>query len=467
MTARRFPDGFVWGSATASYQIEGAATEDGRGPSIWDTFSHTPGKTLNGDTGDVAVDHYHRWESDLDLMAELGLGAYRFSLAWPRIIPTGRGAVNPAGLDFYDRLVDGLLARGITPVATLYHWDLPQALEDAGGWPARDTAFAFEEYARVATERLGDRIGFWTTFNEPWCTAFLGYCSGDHAPGRTEPAAALAAAHHLNLAHGLAARVIRETVPDATVSITLNVHAFRPASGSDADLDAVRRVDAVGNRIFLDPVLRGFYPADLLADTADITDWSFVHDDDEDIAGAGVDVLGINYYTVNTVRQAGEGEIISGNGGHGDSESSPWPGADRIEFLPAPAPVTAMGWHIDPSGLTDLLTHLRHDYPGVPLMITENGSAWPDEVAADGGVHDPERIDYLTGHLGATLDAIDAGADVRGYFAWSLLDNFEWAWGYDRRFGIVHVDYATQQRTKKDSARVYAAIVAANALPEL
>lgn len=457
--SRRFPNGFVWGAATASYQIEGAVTEDGRGPSIWDTFSHTPGKVLGGDTGDVAVDHYHRWESDLNLMASLGLGAYRFSIAWPRVIPTGRGAVNEAGLAFYDRLVDGLLARGITPVATLYHWDLPQPLEDAGGWPARDTAYAFEEYARVVTRRLGDRVTFWTTFNEPWCAAFLGYASGVHAPGRTDPADALAAAHHLNLAHGLAGRVIRETVPDATLSLTLNVHAFRPASEVDADRDAVRRLDAVGNRVFLDPVLRGAYPADLLADTASVTDWSFVRPGDEEVAGIGVDVLGVNYYTVNSVRLAGEGEQVQGNGGHGDGES-PWPGADRVEFLPPPGPVTAMGWQIDATGLSELLVRLHDDY-GVPLMITENGSAWDDEVAADGGVHDVQRIDYLRDHLDATLDAVDAGADVRGYFAWSLLDNFEWAYGYSKRFGLVYVDYETQARIVKDSGRYYAEVVAA------
>lgn len=461
--ARRFPEGFVWGSATASYQIEGAVGEDGRGPSIWDTFSHTPGKVANGETGDVAVDHYHRWEADLDLMAELGLHAYRFSIAWPRIIPTGRGAVNEAGLAFYERLVDGLLARGITPVATLYHWDLPQALEDAGGWPARATALAFEEYARVVVGRLGDRVKFWTTFNEPWCSAFLGYASGVHAPGRTDPAAALAAAHHLNLAHGLAGRVIRELVPDATLLLTLNVHAFRAASDTEADREALRRVDAVGNRVFLDPVLRGTYPADLLADTAGLTDWSFVQPGDEAITGLGVDILGVNYYTVNTVRLAAPGEVISGNGGHGDSPFSPWPGADRVEFLPPEGPLTAMGWGIDATGLSELLLRLHRDY-GVPLMITENGSAWPDVVAPDGGVHDPERIAYLRDHLAATLDALDAGADVRGYFAWSLLDNFEWAWGYAKRFGIVHVDYATQARTLKDSARAYAEVVRANAL---
>lgn len=460
---RAFPADFTWGSATASYQIEGAVTEDGRGPSIWDTFSHTPGRVRDGDTGDVAVDHYHRWESDLDLMASLGLTAYRFSIAWPRIMPTGRGEINEAGLAFYSRLVDGLLARGITPVATLYHWDLPQPLEDAGGWPARETAEAFAEYARVVVGRLGDRVRFWTTFNEPWCSAFLGYGSGVHAPGRTDHADALAAAHHLNLAHGLAARVIRELVPDATVSITLNVHAFRPASDSPEDAAAVARVDALANRIFLDPVLRGTYPDELLAEGASVTDWSFIRPGDAEVAGAGVDVLGLNYYMVTTVRALADGEVASGSGGHGDSEVPPWPASDRIAFLPPEGPVTAMGWGIDPTGLTELLVRLHRDY-GVPVMITENGSAWDDTVAPDGAVHDPERVDYLRGHLGATLDALDAGVDVRGYFAWSLLDNFEWAHGYAKRFGIVRVDYDTQLRTPKDSAHAYARIIAANAL---
>ena len=460
---RQFPEGFWWGSATASYQIEGAVAEDGRGPSIWDTFSHTPGRTLNGDTGDVAVDHYHRWSSDLDLMAELGLGAYRFSVAWPRVVPLGTGAVEPRGLDFYDRLVDGLLARGIKPVATLYHWDLPQALEDAGGWAARETALAFEGYADALAGRLGDRVSVWTTLNEPWCAAFLGYGSGVHAPGRTCGADALAAAHHLNLAHGLAGRVIRERVPGAQLSVTLNVHQLRPASDKAADADAVRQIDAVGNRVFLDPMLRGFYPDDLIADTAAVTDWSFVRDGDTATINCGVDVLGVNYYTTNTLRAGAPGTVAVRHDGHAASSASPWPGAEHIEFVEVPGKATAMGWLIDPSGLTDLLVRLQRDY-GVPLMITENGSAWDDVVSADGAVHDPDRVDYLERHLGAVLDAVALGADVRGYFAWSLLDNFEWSFGYDRRFGLIYVDYATQQRIPKDSARRYAEIVSGGVL---
>jgi len=461
--ARNFPEGFWWGSATASYQIEGAVAEGGRGTSIWDTFSHTPGKTLNGDTGDVADDHFHRWEADLDLMAELGLGAYRFSVAWPRIQPTGTGAVEPRGLDFYDRLVDGLLARGITPVATLYHWDLPQPLEDAGGWPARETALAFEGYADAVAGRLGDRVAVWTTLNEPWCSAFLGYGSGVHAPGRTSDADALAAAHHLNLAHGLAGRVIRERVPAAQLSVTLNVHQLRPASDSAADADAVRQIDAVGNRVFLDPMLKGFYPDDLIADTASVTDWAFVRDGDTATINCGVDVLGVNYYTTNTVQAGVPGTVAVRDDGHQASDASSWPGADHIGFPAMPGKRTAMGWLVQPDGLTDLLLRLQRDY-GVPMMITENGSAWADVVTPDGGVHDPDRIDYLERHLGAVMDAVERGADVRGYFAWSLLDNFEWAWGYDRRFGLVYVDYATQARILKDSARRYAAIVGGGVL---
>jgi beta-glucosidase len=463
--SRTFPQGFVWGTATASYQIEGAASEDGRGPSIWDTFSHTPGKTLNGDTGDVAVDHYHRWPQDLDLLSELGVGAYRFSVAWPRIQPTGSGAAVQAGLDFYSRLVDGLLERGIAPVATMYHWDLPQTLEDAGGWTARDTALRFGDYAEHLVGALGDRVSQWTTLNEPWCAAYLGYASGVHAPGRQEPAAALAAVHHLNLAHGLAGAVVRELAPASKLSVTLNLHVIRPASDSAGDVDAVRQLDAVGNRAFTGPMLDGAYPQDLLDDTAAVTDWSFVQDGDLALIHVPLDNLGINYYSTSRAQRWDGVSERSQADGHGDASASPWVGCDDIDFLPQPGPHTAMGWNIEPAGLTELLLRMSSAYPGLPLMVTENGAAFDDEVSPDGAVHDADRVSYLAGHIDAVGAAIDQGADVRAYFVWSLLDNFEWAYGYDRRFGIIRVDYDTQERTLKDSARWYQQLVATNELP--
>ena len=464
--ARSFPQGFVWGSATASYQVEGAVAEDGRGPSIWDTYSHTPGRVRNGDTGDVAADHYHRWAQDLDLIADLGLGAYRFSIAWPRVQPGGRGKFNQAGIDFYARLTDGLLARGIAPVATLYHWDLPQELEDAGGWPERDTAARFEEYAAGIVGALGDRVQTWTTLNEPWCSAYLGYASGVHAPGRTEPAAALAAVHHLNLAHGLAGRVIRELAPAAQLSVTLNLHVIRPVSDSEADADAVRRIDAVANRAFLGPMLDGAYPADLVADTAGVSDWAFVRDGDEARCRVPLDVLGVNYYSTTRVRAWDGAGPRAAADGHGRSASSPWVGSPGVEFVQQPGPYTAMGWNIEPAGMTELLLRLHAEHPDQALMVTENGAAFDDVVAPDGRVHDELRIDYLHRHIEAVGLAIDAGADVRGYFVWSLLDNFEWGYGYDRRFGVVRVDYPTGERTIKDSGYWYQRLAGTNTLPD-
>ncbi|MFJ5778954.1 GH1 family beta-glucosidase [Streptomyces sp. NPDC093094] len=446
----RFPQGFRWGTATAAYQIEGAAEEDGRTPSIWDTFSRTPGKVRNGDTGDIAADHYHRLDEDIELMRRLGVSDYRFSVAWPRVQPTGRGPAVQRGLDFYRRMVDGLLDAGIRPVATLYHWDLPQELEDAGGWPERDTAYRFAEYAGIVADALGDRVATWTTLNEPWCSAFLGYGSGVHAPGRTSPLASLRAAHHLNLAHGLAVGALRRAVPvTAQVSLTLNLHAVRPLSPDPADVDAARRIDAVGNRVFLDPVFHGRLPEDLVRDTAAVTDWSFVEDGDLATASAPIDALGINYYSPTVV-------------GAGSSESpSPWAGAERhVRFVPAPGPRTAMDWPVDADGLHSLLLRLRDELPRVPLIITENGAAYDDYADPSGHVKDPERITYLRAHLAAVHRAIQDGADVQGYFLWSLLDNFEWAYGYSKRFGIVHVDFATQRRTFKDSAHWYADVIA-------
>lgn len=459
-----FAPDFVFGSATASYQIEGAVTEGGRAPSIWDTFSHTPGRIWNGDTGDTACDHYHRLDADLDLMAELGLEAYRFSIAWPRVVPAGRGIADQRGIDFYSRLVDGLLDRGITPVATLYHWDLPQALEDRGGWPARDTAGAFADYAAIAGAALGDRVSTWTTLNEPWCSAYLGYGSGAHAPGRTSGADALAAVHHLNLAHGLALQALRGSVSnDPDYSVTLNFHVLRP--DGETGPRAAQKIDALANRAFTHPMLRGEYPADLLSDTASVTDWSFVKDGDLQLINQPIDVLGVNYYSTATVRLWDGVSPRQNADGHKDAGGSPWPGASDVEFVQQPGPYTDMGWNIDESGLEDLLVHLHDEFPTTPLMITENGAAFPDVVASDGSVDDPRRIDYLHRHIAAAARARDRGVDLRGYFVWSLFDNFEWGYGYSKRFGIVRVDYDTLVRTPKASARWFAALIRSRRLP--
>ena len=467
-TARTFPEGFLWGSATASYQIEGAASEGGRGPSIWDTYSHTPGRVLNGDTGDVADDHYHRWAQDVGHIENLGLHAYRFSISWPRVQPGGSGEFNPEGIAFYSRLVDALLEAGVQPVATLYHWDLPQELEDEGGWTNRETAVRFGAYAQRMAQELGSRISVWTTLNEPWCAAYLGYGSGVHAPGITDGAAALAAVHHLNLAHGLAGRAIRSVLgEDTQLSVTLNLHVTHPDDpASPDDLDAVRKIDNLGNEAFLQPMLEGRYPAELLADTAAVTDWSFVQDGDLELINVPLSVLGVNYYSSSRARKyAGVGERQQADG-HGNASASPWIGADDVEFLPQPGPHTAMGWNIDPASFTELLRKVSRRYPDLPLMITENGAAFYDEVSPDGRVHDALRVDYLYRHLDAVGAAIDDGADVRGYFVWSLLDNFEWSFGYDRRFGIIRVDFDTLERTWKDSAHWYAQLVTSNSLPD-
>ncbi len=459
------PHDFLFGSATASYQIEGAVDEDGRGPSIWDTFSHTPGLVLKGDTGDVADDHYHRIDEDLDLMVRLGLQAYRFSIAWPRIVPAGVGALESRGIDFYSRLVDGLLERGIRPVATLYHWDLPQALEDRGGWLDRDTAQAMAEYAAAIGAALGDRVHTWTTLNEPWCSAFLGYGSGAHAPGLHGREQALVAAHHLNLAHGLAIQALRDVVrDDAEFSVTLNLHVFRPEGPSGET--ARRKLNAIGNDVFLGPMLEGRYSDDLREVTREVTDWGFVRDGDLRAIHQPLDVLGVNYYATNRVRLwDGVGERQNADG-HKEALGSPWPGAEDVEFLEQPGPHTEMAWNIDPAGLYDLLAQLRERFPELPLMITENGAAFPDAVVPSAGtgaggitIDDQDRIDYVRRHLAEVERAIADGIDVRGYFLWSLLDNFEWSWGYSKRFGIVHVDFNTLARTPKASAAWYASLI--------
>jgi beta-glucosidase len=467
--ARAFPVGFLWGAATAAYQIEGGAAEGGRSPSIWDTYSHTPGRTLNGATGDVAVDHFHRWPADLDTLRDIGVAAYRFSIAWPRVQPGGSGAFNPAGLAFYSALVDGLLERGIAPVVTLYHWDLPQELEDAGGWPNRDTVLRFADYAERMARELGDRVKVWATLNEPWCAAYLGYGSGVHAPGRTEPAAALAAVHHHNLAHGLGGRAVLEAASgDVQLSVSLNLHVIRPEDPtSDADRDAVRQVDALANRAFLGPMLEGAYPPDLLEDTRSITDWGFVRDGDLAQIKVPIDLLGVNYYSTVLVRRTrDQGDRLLADG-HGQSDDSAWIAADTVEFVPQPGPVTTMGWNIEPAGLTELLVGLHDRYPNQPLLVTENGAAFDDVVSPDGRIHDERRVAYLHDHIEAVGAALDAGADVRGYFVWTLMDNFEWSWGYDRLFGIVRVEPETLGRTWKDSAFWYRDLVRTNRLPPI
>jgi beta-glucosidase len=451
-----FPADFWWGAATAAYQIEGSVDADGRTASIWDRFAATPGRVAGGDTGEPAADHYRRYRQDVALMAELGLTAYRFSVSWPRVQPHGRGGENPAGGAFYDRLVDELLAAGIRPVVTLYHWDLPQELEDAGGWTGRDTAYRFADYAGLVAARLGDRVDLWTTVNEPWCAAFLGYGSGVHAPGGTDPADALSAMHHLLLGHGLGVRAIRAALPGAQTSLVLNLGAIRSASDQPADLDAARRVDGLINRVFLDPVLRGEYPPDVLADTATVCDWAFLRDGDLEIIGTPIDALGVNYYQPSLVGAAAT---------PAPPGPSPWPAGEGVAFHPAPGPVTDMGWPIDPSGLREILLRIRRDYGDLPLFVAENGAAYPDRVGPDGRVVDPERIGYLRSHLAAAHEALSAGVDLRGYFVWSLLDNFEWAEGYAKRFGIVHVDYETQVRTWKESAHWYRGVIAAGGLP--
>jgi beta-glucosidase len=450
--SRTFPDGFLWGAATASYQIEGAHDEDGRSPSIWDTFCRTPGKVANGDTGDVACDHYHRVPEDVALMKQLGLDAYRFSVAWPRVVPGGTGAVNGKGLDFYSRLVDTLLDNGIRPVVTLYHWDLPQVLDDRGGWLNRDSAQWFAEYAAATVAALGDRVTNWTTLNEPWCSSLLSYAVGAHAPGHHEAAESLVAAHHLMLAHGTAVPVIRENAPGAEVSITLNpTQVWGPDDGDEADADAVRRADNALNGIFFGPLFHGAYPQGFLDDTAHLTDHAFIHDGDLATMSAPLDNLGVNNYFPTRVRAARGDEVGNTN----------LPGWERVvEVAPRP-PLTDMGWEQSPDSHRLIIERSARE-SGLPIYITENGSAWPDTVSADGRVHDPDRVAYLRAHLGAVADAIDNGTDVRGYFAWSLLDNFEWAFGYDKRFGVVHVDYDTQVRTVKDSGLEYARIIAAH-----
>jgi beta-glucosidase len=451
--AAAFPADFTWGAATASFQVEGATHEGGRGPSIWDTFCAEPGRVVNGDNGDVAVDHYHRYPEDVALMARLGLGAYRFSFAWPRLQPTGSGALNPAGVDFYDRLVDALLEAGITPSATLYHWDLPQALQDAGGWPARDTVARFTDHAVAVHAHFSDRIRQWATFNEPWCSAFLGHQAGVHAPGASDARLSVPAAHHLLLAHGSALQAIRATSADpGRLGIVLNLQHVSPETDDPADVDAARRVDAVHNRLWLGALFDGAYPQDLLDDVAPLSGLDHVHDGDLQTIAQPLDWVGLNYYCPAVVTgRADQSE-------RGEAADA-YPGCGDVRMVDRGRPTTDMGWEVDPQGFRDTLAMLSTAARKTPIHITENGAAYRDQLV-DGAVHDADRVAYLRTHLEALARARADGIDVRGYFVWSLLDNFEWAWGYGKRFGVVHVDYDTQVRTPKDSALWYAGLLA-------
>ena len=459
--AQPFPQGFTWGAATAAYQIEGAAAADGRGPSVWDTFSRTPGKVRGGDTGDIACDAYHRYPEDVALMASLGLGAYRFSVSWPRIQPTGRGAVNQRGLDHYRALLDELAGHGIAAAATLYHWDLPQALQDEGGWAVRDTAERFAEYSGLVAEALGDRVTRWITLNEPQVVASHGYRTGEHAPGLRDADAAAAATHHLLLGHGLATQALRAVAPGAPVGITFDLHPVRVLGEQGSDLVEQGRAitDANLNCLFLEPVLHGSYPA--LARPSLLPPADLIAAGDMETINQPLDFLGVNYYSSVYLRAGDPADLRRGE----EPARSGAPGV--VEVRPDRLERTPMGWIVDPEGLYEVLMRMSKEAPGLPLFVTENGCAAEDYINPDGAVNDVERVRYLHRHLDAAARAIKDGANLAGYFVWSLLDNFEWAWGYQKRFGIVFVDFGTQRRIPKASARFYADVVRANAVPPL
>jgi beta-glucosidase len=474
---REFPSDFLFGAATAAYQIEGAAHEGGRTDSIWDAFSRVPGAVINADNGDVACDHYHRYRDDVALMTSMGLQTYRFSTSWSRVRPDG-GPLNLEGVDFYKRLVDELLDAGILPWLTLYHWDLPQALQENGGWTVRDTADRFTEYALDMHDALGDRVKVWTTLNEPWCSAFLSYTAGLHAPGHYSKAEGMLASHHLLLGHGQAVRALRARDSSLHLGITLNMTVADPVDAADpADADAARRIDGQFNRWFLDPIFRAAYPADVLADfrrvdaaAVDALERAVLPGDLEAIS-TPIDTLGVNYYHGEYV--GGHAPVVPPLSGDAPTErpgDSPFPSSAGIFWHERGLPRTPMQWEVQPEGLTRLLRRVSDEYAaptGTSLFVTENGAAFEDTPVLEEGVvrvHDDERVDFVRAHLGAILDAVEAGVDVRGYFYWSLLDNFEWAWGYQKRFGIVRVDYETQRRSVKDSGREYSRIIAARAL---
>ncbi|MGE5575882.1 MAG: GH1 family beta-glucosidase [Syntrophothermus sp.] len=437
----KFPGDFIWGVATAAYQIEGAVYADGRGESIWDRFSHTPGKVWNNENGDVACDHYHRFAEDIRLMASLGIKSYRFSFAWPRIFPEGTGPLNMKGMDFYRRLIEQLLLNGIQPAATLYHWDLPQALQEKGGWLNRDTAYRFAEYAAALYKEFGNEIPLWITHNEPWCAAFLGYATGDHAPGLKDKPGAVKASHHLLLSHGLAVQAFRAAAPvSAKVGIVLNLAPVYAASKSEADQAAARRLDGFRNRWFLDPLYKGEYPADMVALYSMWAPLDYIRPGDLGIIATPTDFLGVNYYTRSVAKD------------------DPSDAGLQIGGVPPTAPLTDMGWEITPECLTDLLVRIKEDYGDIPIYITENGAAFPDQVDDSG------RIAFLQGHFRSAWKALERGVSLKGFYVWSFLDNFEWAFGYSKRFGIVYVDYATQRRIPKKSALWYRDVIARNGL---
>ena len=440
MTTYKFPHNFLWGAATAAYQVEGAWNEDGRGESIWDRFSHTSGNVSNGDTGDIACDHYHRWEEDIAIMRQLGLKAYRFSTSWSRVLPTGRGRINPKGLDFYDRLVDRLCAANIEPLLTLYHWDLPQALQDEGGWDNRNTAYAFADYAALMVKRLGDRVKYWTTFNEPSVITYIGFITGEHAPGVKDQRMAYQVAHHLMLAHGLGVQTIRAAKPDLNAGIVLNLWPAEPASDSAEDLAAANKYWDENETLFLDPLFKGYYSSAMYDMVG--KNMPKIQDGDMALIAQKLDYVGINFYSRNVFSAKGKLEKIEGS-----------------EY-------TEMGWEICAPALQRMLVKINNKYNLPPIIITENGAAFKDEVSADGKVHDPRRIEYLKNHFIQTRLAMLDGVDVRGYMVWSLMDNFEWGHGFSKRFGLTYVDYDSQKRIIKDSGYWYMNVIQKNEIDE-